>query len=93
MYKFVTYSRLPKIILMIGFCFYVTQVQTQISPGKLSKEHTSLEGISNCTACHDLGAKISEQKCLNCHKELKTRITQNKGYHVSRSHATVSTMV
>lgn len=84
MFKFVTYSHLPKIILMIGFCFYVTQVQTQISPGKLSKEHTSLEGISNCTACHDLGAKISEQKCLNCHKELKTRITQNKGYHVSR---------
>lgn len=58
--------------------------KAQISPGKLTKAHTSLEGISNCTTCHDLGAKISEQKCLDCHKPLKNRIAQNKGYHVSK---------
>ena len=57
---------------------------SQLSPGKLTKAHTQLEGISNCTACHDLGSKISEQKCLDCHKPLKQKISQNKGYHSSR---------
>ncbi|MFZ4543185.1 MAG: cytochrome c3 family protein [Saprospiraceae bacterium] len=62
---------------------HVLNMGAQISPGKLSKGHSNLEGISNCTACHELGAKISEQKCLNCHKALQARISQNKGYHVS----------
>ncbi len=71
-------------IAFIQFLLLSGPVSSQISPGKLTKAHTALEGISNCTACHDLGAKISEQKCLDCHKQLKNRITQNKGYHVSK---------
>lgn len=63
---------------------HVVSLNAQISPGKLTKAHTSLEGIGNCTACHDLGAKVSEQKCLDCHKPLKTRIAQQKGFHVSK---------
>lgn len=59
------------------------QATGQISPGKLTREHSSLEGLTNCTACHDLGEKISEQKCLDCHKALKSRVVQNKGFHVS----------
>ena len=55
----------------------------QLSPGKLSKAHSQLEGMSNCTACHDLGSKISETKCLNCHAPLKEKIQKNRGYHVS----------
>jgi hypothetical protein len=55
----------------------------QISPGDLAKVHTHLEGISNCTQCHILGKKVSNQKCLDCHTELKTRIAQQKGYHSS----------
>lgn len=63
---------------------YAMEIQGQISPGKLTKHHTKLEGIANCTQCHDLGAKISEKKCLDCHQSLQTRIVQNKGYHVSK---------
>ncbi len=40
--------------------------------------------MTNCTQCHDLGNKVSNDKCLSCHQEIKTRIDRNKGYHVSR---------
>ncbi len=55
----------------------------QISPGELSDSHSHLEGISNCTQCHTIGEKVSKDKCLNCHTEIKERLTQNKGYHSS----------
>ena len=55
----------------------------QISPGPLASVHSHLEGMSNCTNCHTLGAKVTDAKCLDCHKEVKSRIDQNKGYHVS----------
>ena len=81
-----TYKTFIRTFYGIALVLYVGLIHTaaQISPGKLTKAHASLEGISNCTACHDLGAKISEQKCLDCHKPLKSRITQNKGFHVSK---------
>ena len=55
----------------------------QISPGELAKPHSHLEGISNCTKCHILGEKVSNDKCLTCHTELKGRIASQKGYHSS----------
>lgn len=55
----------------------------QISPGKLSKAHAHLEGISNCTQCHDLGNKVPDQKCLDCHNEIDDLIQSNRGFHVS----------
>ena len=55
----------------------------QLSPGDLSKVHAHLEGMSNCTECHVLGEKVSNEKCLACHKELKSRVDQGKGYHSS----------
>lgn len=73
-----------KVWFIFLFFIELSVSNAQISPGKLTLAHTSLEGIKNCTACHDLGDKISEQKCLDCHKALKTRINQNKGYHVSK---------
>lgn len=58
-------------------------VHGQISPGKLTSVHSHLEGISNCTKCHELGDKVTNAKCLACHTELKTRVDQNLGYHAS----------
>lgn len=55
----------------------------QISPGDLSEVHAHLEGISNCTLCHELGENVTNEKCLDCHQEVKSRIDQNQGYHVS----------
>lgn len=68
------------LLLMIS-----TNLRAQISPGDLAQVHTQLEGMSNCTQCHELGKQVSNEKCLNCHSELKKRISEQKGYHVSSS--------
>lgn len=53
----------------------------QISPGELSRAHADLEGIRNCTRCHDLGKGPSDDKCLECHREIAVRISDGRGYH------------
>jgi hypothetical protein len=63
--------------------FLAVTAHAQISPGDLSGPHAELEGMMHCTECHVLGGKVSNEKCLDCHKELKDRISQNKGYHAS----------
>ncbi|MBE0642374.1 MAG: cytochrome c3 family protein [Bacteroidales bacterium] len=55
----------------------------QISPGPLSEVHAHLEGMSNCTKCHSLGNKVTNEKCLACHTAIRDRVEQNKGYHSS----------
>jgi hypothetical protein len=57
----------------------------QISPGDLSQSHADLEGMSNCTLCHDLGDKVSDKKCLECHKEIQSLINKKDGYHANSS--------
>ena len=49
-------------------------VRAQLSPGDLTTAHSHLDGISNCTQCHVLGNKVSSEKCLVCHTEIKERI-------------------
>lgn len=66
-------------LILISFI----KAYNQVSPGELSSYHSHLEGISNCTKCHILGEKLSNAKCLDCHKELKSRILLKKGYHSS----------
>ena len=55
----------------------------QISPGKLSEAHSQLEGLGNCTQCHDLGNKVPDRKCLDCHTVIDDLIKSNRGFHVS----------
>jgi uncharacterized paraquat-inducible protein A len=64
---------------MLIIVLSVLDLSAQISPGDLSIPHTHLEGISNCTQCHVLGNKISNDKCLDCHKEIQERISFQKG--------------
>lgn len=78
--KLKTIYLLSIVLLSFGFGFHG---HSQISPGDLSKVHSFLEGMSNCTQCHVLGQKVSNAKCLACHTELKERIDQQKGYHSS----------
>ena len=75
------FSRILYSIFLI--VFIALKSIAQISPGELSKVHSHLEGISNCTKCHVLGEQLSNNKCLDCHTELKERILLNKGYHAS----------
>jgi hypothetical protein len=73
-----------KIVLGMFLLLFLNQnTVAQLSPGKLSKAHSKLEGMSNCTQCHTIGDKVSNQKCLACHKELNARVSKNKGFHVS----------
>ena len=55
----------------------------QISPGKLTNAHAHLEGLANCTQCHDLGNQVPNQKCLDCHNEIDRLISANRGFHSS----------
>lgn len=76
-------------LLIIGALtsFFLVNVRiptyAQISPGELTKAHSKLEGMTNCTKCHVLGDKVSNDKCMECHKELKSRVDQKKGFHAS----------
>jgi len=76
--KFYRITGILFIVALIG-----GKVVAQISPGDLANVHSHLEGVTNCTQCHILGEKVSNDKCLSCHTELKERTSQNKGYHSS----------
>jgi len=53
-----------------------------ISPGKLSSAHAELEGMSNCTQCHQLRTPGADRtRCLQCHKSLSRRVEAGEGYH------------
>ncbi|MGE5424045.1 MAG: hypothetical protein ACM3N9_01705 [Syntrophothermus sp.] len=70
--------------LLCNFWFlFLPGAFCQISPGKLAAVHSHLEGISKCTLCHTLGNKITNDKCLACHTEIRKRIDQNQGFHAS----------
>ncbi|MFB6343096.1 hypothetical protein ACE1ET_15315 [Saccharicrinis sp. FJH62] len=74
---------MKKILLIYLFLIPMILSFGQISPGDLSSFHQDLEGISNCTKCHELGKKVSNAKCLDCHKEVAVRIDTGEGFHSS----------
>ncbi|MBZ4418602.1 cytochrome c3 family protein [Myxococcus sp. RHSTA-1-4] len=51
------------------------------SPGELARPHAALEGLSNCTKCHEAGQKLSQERCLSCHTELASGIRAGEGFH------------
>ena len=53
------------------------------SPGALSASHESIDGAGDCNECHDGGRRVSEDKCLGCHRHrpLASRIKAQKGLH------------
>lgn len=73
----------PVIIISTILFFLAFEGIAQISPGPLSNAHKQLEGLKNCTQCHTIGDKITDQKCLDCHKEIQSLIREDKGFHAS----------
>ncbi len=71
------------ILLVYLFFALSSMVFAQISPGKLTDAHESLEGITNCTQCHELGQAVSRDKCFTCHQALMIQIDEERGYHSS----------
>lgn len=76
-------SKRKYIYLVVTLMFTQAFLHAQISPGDLAEVHAHLEGISKCTLCHELGNNVTNEKCLDCHTEIKTRVSQNTGYHAS----------
>jgi hypothetical protein len=80
-------SRMKYNLTFLFICILITfttkESLAQLSPGELASVHSKLEGLSNCTACHELGNKVTSVKCLDCHKEIKLMIDLKKGYHSS----------
>lgn len=53
-----------------------------ISPGRLSTVHADLEGIRQCTTCHEFRQRgVSGDRCLECHLPLAEQIEAEAGYH------------
>lgn len=74
-----------RVIVLVSFGLLLPAgAMAQLSPGDLSEAHKHLEGLSNCTQCHVLGEKVSNQKCLDCHTEIRDLINTRSGYHASR---------
>lgn len=68
-------------LLLIGAVPLPAQL---ISPGKLITAHGELEGVRNCTLCHQLGERgAADAKCLECHRPLRDRVARRTGYHAT----------
>lgn len=51
-----------------------------LAPGPLIGGHKDLEG-SACFKCHDAGKGVPDEKCLDCHKDIKKFVESKKGFH------------
>jgi hypothetical protein len=69
------------LVLALLVLWLSSAARAQISPGKLAEAHASLEGMKNCTKCHELGEGPSAERCLACHQEIAAAIDVRKGYH------------
>ena len=65
--------------LCISFVWSVAS--GQISPGELSRAHEHMEGMTNCTQCHEHGKEITGLKCIGCHLEIQNAIISKHGFH------------
>lgn len=52
-----------------------------LSPGPLSKAHAYIDHTKGCTQCHSLNEGVTDQLCLDCHKEVQESFDQKKGLH------------
>ena len=68
--------------LLLGIDALVSPVaHAQISPGPLSKSHSSLSGTTQCATCHSFGTGTPTFKCIDCHKEIAQDLSAKHGYH------------
>lgn len=68
---------------ILFLCLLSGPLAAQLSPGDLSNAHKDLEGVANCTKCHDIGNKVSNNKCLSCHQPIKSQVDAGRGFHTS----------
>jgi hypothetical protein len=59
------------------------QLGALISPGRLSRAHADLEGITKCSSCHERGQRVVAERCLACHKPVADRMARHTGVHAA----------
>ncbi len=74
-------------ISIVLLFFPCRRLWAQLSPGDLHQSHASLEGVENCTQCHESGRGLSAEKCLSCHAVLNKQIQSGKGLHSGKEFA------
>ncbi len=75
-------SRLALLALAFALLFAAPARGADVfSPGDLSRPHARLSGLENCTQCHPRGEQLSQQRCLDCHRELAPRVAAGAGLH------------
>lgn len=76
-------SRYRTLIVMLGvLSVFPGEASGQISPGELSSSHADLEGIANCTKCHEhKGGDAPGNTCVACHGEVGIQIRERGGLH------------
>lgn len=82
------HTRGPRGVLVMVFALAAcaprdaaAQLGALVSPGRLSRPHAALEGITNCLQCHTVGRGVAADKCLGCHAPVAQRIAQKRGIH------------
>jgi len=76
----------PAFLAALSVCLLPAVVAAQLSPGPLSQAHHQLEGLKNCTRCHEFGRQLDADRCLTCHEVLAGRIAAGQGLHARRDH-------
>ncbi len=51
-----------------------------LAPGPLMEGHKKLEH-ADCLSCHAAGKGVPDQKCLECHKDIKQSLARPKSFH------------
>jgi len=78
----------PRTVALLLALLAAAPAFAQLSPGPLHGAHQKLEGVENCTRCHEVGRKLSADRCLACHTALATRVRAKQGLHAQPGHET-----
>ena len=71
-------------IIIIVFLFYAgshIRWSKMLSPGALSSAHAEQDLSEDCQACHTKGMQVDNEKCLECHGEIKDKMDLDSGLH------------
>ncbi len=55
-----------------------------LAPGPLMEGHKNLEN-ANCADCHEPAGGVPDNRCLQCHDDIKKSIDRGKSYHARSS--------
>lgn len=60
---------------------FASRTLAQVTPGPLSESHAHLEGLRNCMDCHGGRKGTLDERCLDCHREIRQLQEERRGLH------------